>query len=65
MYSPDDGEYDWGCEDSIYCEAYAINEECVHIDATISYTDCDGTTDSDSFEAYYSCCSGDDCNHKN
>lgn len=64
LYSADEG-YQWGCEDSIYCEAYGLSDTCTHLTADLTYKDCDGNTvTGESFEAYYKCCEGDNCNHE-
>ena len=62
-YDADDGDYDYGCGDSLSCEAFA-DDQCVYINEEFTYTDCYGVTQTDTLSAYLKCCTGDNCNHE-
>ena len=55
-------DYDWGCGNGAFCEAFAndSNGECVYVNTNI--TDVVGIYVELSFEYMY-CCDGDNCNH--
>ena len=68
QYDPTDNgnyKYEWRCSgDDVFCEAFA-NGECIFTNSSITYTDCYGATNTQTFYQYQKCCTGDNCNHEN
>ena len=74
-FNPIDNYTSWRCTyndgsgniiNDWYCEAYT-NDECVHIQTTISYDLCDGNIIENTVDYYKKCCNADNnpnCNHE-
>lgn len=72
QYNKNTGYGDWGCGDSIFCEAFS-NNKCSYFDVNYSeviyendnfQVDCSGATRNSSTRYYHYCCNTDDCNYE-